>query len=81
MISFTLPLLFTDLKDESGELIHSLERIYVGDAIHSDYFEDKLPGLIDVSTNYKLLHIDFNLIHAMCPYFYALLAFCRYTVF
>lgn len=59
MISFTLPLLFADLKDESsGELIHSLERIYVGDAIHSDYFEDKLAGLIDVSTNYKLLDID-----------------------
>jgi len=36
------------LQDQSGELIHSLEKLYMGDAFNTDDFESKIPGLIDV---------------------------------
>ncbi|CAL8107041.1 unnamed protein product [Orchesella dallaii] len=36
------------LQDDSGELFHSLANVYIGDAMYSDDFESKIPGLIDI---------------------------------
>ncbi|ODM97067.1 Liver carboxylesterase [Orchesella cincta] len=36
------------LPDPSGEMIHSLGNRYLGEAMHTDDFESKIPGLIDI---------------------------------
>ncbi|ODM94391.1 Fatty acyl-CoA hydrolase precursor, medium chain, partial [Orchesella cincta] len=41
-------LLCEGLQDDSGELIHSIAKHYIGEALYADDFESKIPGLIDI---------------------------------
>jgi carboxylesterase type B len=38
------------IKDESGGLFHSMSKEYFGDAANSGNFDDKIPGMIDITT-------------------------------
>lgn len=48
--------IISGIRDDSGELYHTMANTYLGEAAATGILEDKLPGLLDVRESDKFIY-------------------------